>query len=271
VISNPAYRTAVGTGTPKQLIHVIKLCVALLVPSLSALSQTTVVSSYSQNFDSLGTGLPTGWGVWTSSSSTGNGTVGTFSTTTAANNASVATAGNFRNMVGASQTWSSGLSSGTDRAIGWRASTVATRTGSITFTLSNTTGWTFDAMSFQLFTPNSTGAIGTYQLQYQIGASGTFSQLGNSTYSNNTAQNPLIVTSISLTSVELASLNNQSGQVTLRFVNTDTSTSAYQTLAIDNFSYSASAIPEPSTYAAIFGSLAFAGTIWHRRRQRKAV
>jgi hypothetical protein len=125
-------------------------------------------------------------------------------------------------------------------------------------------------MSFQLFTPNSTGAIGTYQLQYQIGASGTFSQLGNSTYSNNTAQNPLIVTSISLTSVELASLNNQSGQVTLRFVNTDTSTSAYQTLAIDNFSYSASAIPEPSTYAAIFGSLALAGTIWHRRRQRKA-
>ncbi len=34
---------------------------------------------------------------------------------------------------------------------------------------------------------------------------------------------------------------------------------------------SVSAIPEPSTYAAIFGSLALAATVWHRRRQRKAV
>lgn len=32
-----------------------------------------------------------------------------------------------------------------------------------------------------------------------------------------------------------------------------------------------SAIPEPSTYAAIFGALALTGTVWHRRRQRKAV
>ena len=32
----------------------------------------------------------------------------------------------------------------------------------------------------------------------------------------------------------------------------------------------ASAIPEPSTYAAIFGALALVGTVWHRRRQRIA-
>jgi autotransporter-associated beta strand protein len=34
------------------------------------------------------------------------------------------------------------------------------------------------------------------------------------------------------------------------------------------FSISASAIPEPSTYAAIFGALALAGAAWHRRRDR---
>ena len=38
-----------------------------------------------------------------------------------------------------------------------------------------------------------------------------------------------------------------------------------------SFTGSLSAIPEPSTYAAIFGGLALAGAIWHRRRQRKAV
>lgn len=48
-------------------------------------------------------------------------------------------------------------------------------------------------------------------------------------------------------------------------------TGANQTSQFDNFSVSVSAIPEPSTYAAIFGSLALAGTVWHRRRQRKAV
>jgi hypothetical protein len=47
-------------------------------------------------------------------------------------------------------------------------------------------------------------------------------------------------------------------------------TAATQDRSFDNLSISVSAIPEPSTYAAIFGSLALAGTIWHRRRQRKA-
>jgi hypothetical protein len=39
-------------------------------------------------------------------------------------------------------------------------------------------------------------------------------------------------------------------------------------LALDNFSTSVSAIPEPSTYAAIFGAVALAGGMIHRRRRR---
>jgi hypothetical protein len=39
---------------------------------------------------------------------------------------------------------------------------------------------------------------------------------------------------------------------------------------LDSLSVSASAIPEPSTYALIFGTLALAGVIAHRRRQNKA-
>ena len=38
----------------------------------------------------------------------------------------------------------------------------------------------------------------------------------------------------------------------------------------DNFSYSASAIPEPSTYAAIFGTAALGFAVWRRRRRAAA-
>lgn len=248
----------------------IRLALCLSLPLTAAYGQIAVVTDYTQNFDSLGTTLPSGWGVWTSSTSTGNGSTYTWTNTQIANNAAVVTGTNtFRNLPGASQTWSAALTMGSDRALGWRASTIPTRTGSITFTLSDTAGWTFSAMSFQLFTPNSTGTIGTYQLQYQIGASGTFTQLGSFSYSNDTAANPLVLTSIALTSSELAPINNQSSQVTLRLVNTDTSASTYRTLAIDNYSYSATAIPEPSTYAVIIGAVVLAGAVWQRRRRRK--
>jgi hypothetical protein len=46
--------------------------------------------------------------------------------------------------------------------------------------------------------------------------------------------------------------------------------SAGGTLRVDDFTLngSVSAIPEPSTYAAIFGATALVGTIWHRCRQK---
>ena len=42
---------------------------------------------------------------------------------------------------------------------------------------------------------------------------------------------------------------------------------------IDDVSFygSASAIPEPSTYAAILGIAALGGVVWHRRRQHQSV
>ena len=253
----------------KRTARALRLALSLSLPLTAAYGQIAVVTDYTQNFDSLGTTLPSGWGVWTSSTSTGNGAAYTWTNIQIANNAGVTSTNTFRNIPGASQTWSAALTTGSDRALGWRASTIPTRIGSITFTLSDTAGWTFSVMSFQLFTPNSTGTIGTYQLQYQIGASGTFTRLGSFSYSNDTAANPLVLTSIALTSSELAPINNQSSQVTLRLVNTDTSASTYRTLAIDNYSYSATAIPEPSTYAAILGALALAGAAWQRRRRAR--
>ena len=124
-------------------------------------------------------------------------------------------------------------------------------------------------MSFKLFTPNSAGTAGTFQLQYQIGTSGTFTQLASVSYTNDTAQSPLIVTTVSLTSGQLAAISNQSSQVTLRLDNTASSGTTFNTLAIDDFAYTASAIPEPSTYAAIFGTVVLGCAVWRRKQQKK--
>lgn len=235
----------------------------------TAHGQVSIVTSYVQNFDSIGTALPSGWAVWTSSAATGNGTAFSWNTSQVANNAAFSAANAFRNLPGATQSWSAALSSGSDRAIGWRGDSAAARDGSITFTLSNTTGYEFSNLSFNVFTPNSAGSTATFQFQYQIGSSGTFSNfsptISYTTVSTASAP-PLIVTTISLTAADLAPLNNQSGQITFRFDNTATTGTTWNTLAVDNFSYSASAIPEPSTYAAIFGAAVMGYTLWRRRR-----
>ena len=246
------------------------LSLALLAMGCAARAQIAITTTYAQNFDALGTNLPAGWGVWTNSTSSSNGNAFTWNTAAIANNAGATATTYFRNLPGASQAWSTSLSAGTDRAIGWRAGDAASRDGSITFSLSNTSGYSLTTLSFQLFTPNSTGAAGTFQLQYQIGTSGTFTQLASVSYTNNTAQNPLTLTTITLTGAQLAVLNNQSGQVTLRWDNTASSGTSWQTLALDNFAYTAAAIPEPSTYAALLGVVSLTGALIRRRRLQRA-
>lgn len=246
----------------------------LLAPGTIAASitaQVEVVSSYSQSFDSLGTGLPEGWGVWLSSTATGNGTAFTWNTAQVANNASATATTYFRNLPGASQTWTSGLSAGADRALGWRAGNAASTDGSVTFSFTDTAGWSFDSMSFQLFTPNDASNPATIQFQYQIGSSGTFTNFSpNISYTTTTAQNPLNVTTISLSPDQLAVIGGLSDRVTLRLDNTAASGTTWETVALDNFAYTAtaSAIPEPSTYAAMAGGAALLGAMWQRRRRR---
>jgi hypothetical protein len=231
--------------------------------------QVAVVPSYLQDFNLLGAGLPAGWAVWTDSGVTGNGNVFTFSSGAVANNAVASATTYFRNVPGASQSWSSGLSSGSDRGLGWRAGNSSSRDGSITFTLANTVDWTLTSLSFDVFTANSAGTAATFQLQYQLGASGTFLNFSPAvTYTNNIAQSPLIVTSISLTSPQLALLSGQIGPVTLRLDNLAASGTSFNTVVLDNFAYTASAIPEPSTYAVCAGTTILIGAWWRRRRAR---
>lgn len=233
----------------------------------------SVATSYTENFDALGTALPDGWEVWTSSTTTGNGAAFSWSSvpaTPTANNAAAATDTFFRNLPGASQSWSAGLSTGSDRALGWRAGNAASRDGSITFTWLNTSGWTFSDLSFDLFTPNSSGTAATFNLEYQIGATGTFTSFVGASYTTvpTPASSPsaLGVTTLQLTAAELSVLNDHSGLVTLR-LNTAATSTTLNTLALDNFHYtatSATAVPEPATFA-LFGGLVVLGLALTRR------
>ncbi len=73
---------------------------------------------------------------------------------------------------------------------------------------------------------------------------------------------------VSLTT-SLSSITLTSGQFfAVRFSDPDHS-GADHGLSIDDFSLAFTAIPEPSTYAAIFGALALVGVVVHRRRQAR--
>ncbi len=216
----------------------VYVCGLLLLADVARAQATLTAGTYTQDFNSIGASLPTGWNVWTSSTSTGNGTAYTWSTTQIANNASFASGGAFRNLPGASQTWSAGLASGTDRGLGWRGDSAGARDGSITFTLANTTGLRFTRLSFKAYTPNSSGSAATIELQYQIGASGTFTGFSPAvsyTTVATTGAPPLTIATVTLSTTDLAVLNAQSSQVTLRFDNTATTGTSWNTFALDDF------------------------------------
>ncbi len=254
------------TRSPR-LLTLLSLSLALTATGRSAVP---VAPSYTESFDTLGAGLPAGWGVWTDSTVTGNGTAFAWNTATVANNAGATATSFFRNLPGSSQAWTSTLSAGSDRALGWRAGTAASRDGSISFTWADTAGWSFSALSFDLFTPNDTGTAATFNLEYQLGAGGSFSLLSGASYTTRatpTAPALLEVTTFHLSAAELRPLNDQAGPVTLRLTTAATVTTL-ETVALDNFSYTATAaIPEPGSFALLGGAGALGLALVGRRRR----
>ena len=104
-----------------------------------------------------------------------------------------------------------------------------------------------------------------------MGDTGAFTQLG-ATYATGTVFGQSTITANSIT---LSAINNQSSIVYFRVRGTTssgTSSSGLDVLGIDNFtlSYNATAVPEPSTYAAILGGVALVGVMALRRRKAAA-
>ncbi len=239
----------------------------LLIVSQSRGQITLSLPGYEQRFDALSSGLPLGWAVYSgaSVSSLGIETTFTSSPTTWSNTSTV-----FRNIAsfdGSSPTDNTAAQSANlDRALGWRPNNASTRNGAVTFHIANTVGLRDFGVSVTLFTGNNVGDTNqSYSFEYRLGDIGDFVAIG--TYTTSAPFDPV---ELSASPFTLSVLDDQSNAVYFRIRGTTPSgTTSLDTLGIDNFSLTYSAVPEPSTYAALFGGLSLVGAILYRRRRKQ--
>jgi len=247
---------------------ILFLAATCLVSNASA-QLTLTGTSYAESFDSVGTQIPTGWSVTTSATASTLGTAATFDTTVLA--WSSTSTGGFRNIASANIAFTSNTSSqsgDTNRALGWRPTSPAERNGAVTLQLTNTTGFQNFSLSFDLFTANDVSGAQTYVVEYRVGNTGSFTQIGSTYTTPTTGASTFNSVSYSFISTDLAAINDQNSAVFLRIRGTASSGSGnLDTIGLDNFSLSYSAVPEPSTYAALAG-LAALGLVAYRRKTR---
>lgn len=226
-------------------------------------------SSYSQNFDSLASGLPVGWSVATGATGTTLGGAATFNTEATSWSASRDTGGVFRNS--SSLNIASSSSGGTqsanpDRALGWRPSLAAERDGAITVEFADTLGFEDFAVSLTVFTFNDVTATASYDFEYRVGSAGAFEKLGSSYLTGA----PFGATTFSFSSSSLAQLDDQAAPVYFRLRGTGSGTGSLDGVAIDDFSLSYSpvaAMPEPASAVTGAGLAAVAFAALGRRRR----
>ena len=225
-------------------------------------------TSYVQTFDSIGSGLPTGWSVRTGANASFEGTAASF--TTAATSWGDTT-GAFKNVAS-----SDGLTSGastavqaasTDRALGIRQTgTLGDPGGAFVLQIDKTLGLKNFALSLKAQMLSVQTRSTTWTIDYRIGDSGSFTTLA--TYSDPGAFGS---TSFSFNSSQLSTWNNQASDIWFRVValGGSTGSSSRDTFAIDDFTLGYSPVPEPHVLGIIsgLGLLAIFGIrTWRERR-----
>lgn len=214
---------------------------ALVLSAVASFAQLSLsgTSPYNQNFNSIGSGLPTGWVVYSGSSATGTGTLGNYSPLPADAVYGDTTCGNitggFKNLPSAEVATMNGASctaqqAEPNRALGVRqvrpdnSSNPNLDSGAaFILSLANTGGISNLACSFKLQSLDSSSSrVTTWKLQYKAGTSGTWTSVattGTMTTGGHTfASNPV---SASFGTA----LDNISSNVMIRIVTLDFSTS----------------------------------------------
>lgn len=236
----------------KKFLAVVCLaCATSLTQGALSLSGT----SYTQNFDSIGSGLPTEWSVDTGATLSSLGTAATF-TSTSPTTLWTETSAGFYNIASADGLSSSSIDTqqrnSTDRAIGVKqAATTGYDPGAaIVLQIQNTTGLGNFSLGLEAQTLNEQTRSTTWLFQYRVGDSGNFTTL--SSYGDPGSWSS---TSISFNSSDLSAWNDQSSDIWFRVVALDTSTGSgsRDMFAIDDFTLSYSAVPEPAEWGLISG------------------
>lgn len=247
--------------------HLAVAALSAIAVNLSSAQVSLSGTTYSENFDSItSNGLPAGWSVYTDATSSSLGSAASFNTATKVSWGT--STGGFRNV--ASSTGLTSSSSSTDqgdsgnRALGIRqTSSFGDPGASFAFNMS-TTGYSVTSINMDALMlwvqANST----TWTIDYGIGSTPTtFTALAS--YSDPGTWGS---TALSITGSALTSLANQSSVwIRVSALTATTVGGTRDTFAIDNFSLTYAAVPEPSTYAAILGGVALVGVMVLRRHK----
>jgi hypothetical protein len=235
--------------------------VALVYPASPARAQVVLTgSSYSQDFNSIGTGLPDGWTIRTGADGDSQGTAQTF-TTTAVSWAN--TSGAFKNLASAalgSGADATAQGTSTNRALGIRQTdSIGDPGASFQFNF-NSTGLTVTQLSIDVQMLSVQTRSSVWSLQWSDDSGSTWATLG--TWAD---PGTFGITAKTFTGPDVSGLSDlSSGLFRVATFTASTGSGSRDTIAIDNFTLSF--IPEPSIYAALLG-LATLGIVVVRRRK----
>jgi hypothetical protein len=249
---------------------IVVLLVAGACSGRAALALTG--NSYSENFDDVGSGLSTGWDVYSSATSSSLGSATTFNTTMSTwTQTGEIVSGGFWNIASSDGlTLSSDATAqngSTDRAIGFRqVGTGGLDPGAaVVLNIQNTAGLGNFALSVKIQLLADNGRSTDLVLDYRIGDTGGFTTLTTFTDPNTFGS-----TTVSFNSTDLGAWNNQSSDIWFRIAAVDASTGSgsRDTFGVDDFSLTYSAVPEPAAWGAIsaLGLLIICGVRTWRQR-----
>jgi hypothetical protein len=235
--------------------------------AVSAKAQLVLSSgTYTQNFDNIGTTQPTGWTVTTAASSSSLGTAATFPSATST---WADTGGAFKNLASATGLVSTDTTTtqnaSLDRSLGIRQIAAFGDAGAAFNFNFATTGLSVSSISLSLDMLSVQTRSTTWSIQYGVGSSPTsFTTLG--TWSDPGAFG---TTSYTFTTADFGSNLNNLSNAWFRVValTVSSGSGSRDTIGVDDFSISTSAVPEPSTYAVL--SFGLAGLAYLRRRTHK--